>query len=103
MLAPKRLGDITGARLSKLAGLLRAEDKSLCTVKNYMAHLKSAMGWAVKVRMLPAVTDFPTQHRAKVQKMMKGRPISEREFKAMLDATPAAVGKAATGSAIRKD
>jgi integrase len=29
---------------------------------------------------------------------MKGRPISEREFKAMLDATPAVVGKAAAES-----
>jgi integrase len=30
--------------------------------------------------------------------MMKGRPISEREFKAMLDATPAGVGEAAAES-----
>lgn len=92
LLAPQRIGDITGARLSKLAGLLRAEDKSEYTIKNYLAHLKSAMAWAVKVRMLSAAPAFPAMPRAKNQKMMKGRPISEREFNEMLKATHYVVG-----------
>ena len=48
LLAPKRLGDITGARLSKLAGLLRAEGKSEFTIKNYLAHFRASLQWAVK-------------------------------------------------------
>ena len=98
LLAPKRLGDITGARLSKLAGLLRAEEKSEYTIKNYFAHLRAAMQWAVKTRIVAAVPEFPAMPRAKNQKTMKGRPISEKEFNAMLTATQFIVGGPAARS-----
>ena len=93
-----------------MAGLLRAEGKSEFTIKNYLAHLRAALAWAVKTRILPAVPDFPDLPRAKGQKMMKGRPISEKEFKAMLDATAAVVlvkrkpgGKEPTPEQVEKD
>ena len=110
LLAPKRLGDITGARLSKLAGLLRAEGKSEFTIKNYLAHFRASLRWAVKTRILAAVPEFPVMHRAKAQKSMKGRPISEKEFNGMLDATAAVVldkrrpdGKEPTPEQVAKD
>jgi len=98
LLGPKRVGDITSARLSKLAGLLRAEHKSEFTIRNYLAHLKASLGWAVSIRMLAVVPAFPTMARAKNQKTMKGRPISEREFNAMLEAVPVVVGEVAAES-----
>ena len=98
LIAPSRLGNITGARLSKLVGLLREEGKSEYTIKNYTAHLRASLQWAVKTRILAAVPEFPDMPRAKNQKAMKGRPISEKEFNAMLDATAAVVGKAAAES-----
>jgi integrase len=98
LLAPSRIGDITGARLSKLVGALREEGKSEFTIKNYTAHFRAALQWAVKTRILAAVPEFPALPRAKGQKMMKGRPISEQEFTAMLNVTAAVVGKAAAES-----
>jgi integrase len=98
LLHPQRLRDITGARLSKLAGLLRAEGKSEFTIKNYLAHFRASLQWAVNTRILPAVPEFPALPRAKNQKTMKGRPISDREFKTMLDKTAAVVGDQAAES-----
>lgn len=98
LLAPRRLGDVTAPRLSKLAAALRAEDKSPFTIKNYLSHLKASFTWAVGIGILAAAPKFPAIARAKGQKTMKGRPISEREFQAMLDATPAVVGDAAAPS-----
>jgi integrase len=98
LLAPQRLGDLTAARLSKLAGLLRAEGKSEFTARNYLAHLRASLVWARKTRILAAVPDFPAFPRAKTQKGMKGRPLSAAEFQAMLDATPAVVGDRAAES-----
>jgi integrase len=95
LLAPKRVGDLTAARLSKLAGLLREEGKSEHTIKSYLAHLKAALQWGSKTLKTGAAPEFPALPRAKTQKLMKGRPISPREFKAMLDATPAVVGEKA--------
>ena len=97
-MSPVRIGDVTAARLSKLVGALREEGKSPYTIKNYMAHFRASLGWAVSVRMLPAVPAFPSIPRAKNQKTMRGRPISETEFKAMLDVTAAVVGRAAAES-----
>jgi integrase len=96
--APARIGDITAARLSKLVGALREEGKSPYTVRNYMAHFRASLAWAVSVGMLSAVPAFPSIPRAKNQKSMKGRPITEREFQAMLDATAGVVGEAAADS-----
>ena len=98
ILAPKRLGDVTATRLSRLAGQLRQEHKSEFTVRNYLAHLRAAFAWAVQVKLLAVVPTFPKTPRAKKQKVMKGRPISESEFRAMLLAVPAVVGEAAAES-----
>jgi integrase len=98
LLNPARIGDVTATRLSKLVGALREEGKSEYTIKNYTAHFRASLVWAVGVRMLAAVPAFPAFPRAKNQKTMKGRPIFPAEFQAMLDATPAVVGKAAAES-----
>lgn len=98
LLAPVRIGDVTAPRLSKMAAAMRAEGKSPFTVKNYLSHLKASFSWAVGIGILAAAPKFPTIARAKGQKTMKGRPISEREFHAMLDATVAVVGEAAAES-----
>jgi integrase len=98
LLAPARIGEVTAARLSKLVGALREEGKSEYTIKNYMAHFRAALAWAVSVGMLAAVPAFPAFPRAKNQKAMKGRPITGREFQAMLDNTAAVVGEEAAES-----
>jgi integrase len=89
ILQPKRLADLTSARLSYLASKLRQEGKSEATIQSYLAHLRAAMSWAVDVGLLREVPKFPKTHRAKAQKLMKGRPITAEEFERMLAMVPA--------------
>ncbi len=98
LLSPARIGDVTAPRLSKLVGALREEGKSPYTIKNYLGHFRASLAWAVSQGMLSAVPAFPSIPRAKNQKSMKGRPITEREFQAMLDATAGVVGEASAES-----
>ena len=88
VLQPKRLADLTAARLSYFASKLRQEGKSEPTIRTHLAHLHSAMTWAVDVGLLRELPKFPKTHRAKGQKVMKGRPITAEEFERMLAAVP---------------
>ena len=82
--SPKKLSDMTAARLSAFQAKLRKEQRSESTIRSYLAHLRSALRWAVDVGMLPAVPKFPRLKRAKGSKVMKGRPITTEEFERML-------------------
>lgn len=81
---PKRLGDVTAARLSGFQAKLRDEGKSEATIRSYLAHLRSALSWALDVGMLRHVPKFPKVQRAKGSKIMKGRPVDPKEFHTML-------------------
>ncbi|MCC6127431.1 MAG: site-specific integrase [Pirellulales bacterium] len=95
---PKRLADVTAARLSGLVSTLRVEGKSEITIRNYLAHLHAALRWAADMGFLVMVPKFPKMQRAKHEKMMKGRPISGEEFERILEKVPAVVGAAAADS-----
>jgi integrase len=96
-ISPVRLWDLTEARLSAFAAGLRAAGLKENTVAGYLAHLKAALGWAVRQKLLPARPAFPKIHRAKKYngRPMKGRPITAEEFDRMLAAVPSVVGEAA--------
>jgi len=103
IIRPKRLADLTAARLSAFAATLRAEGKSEATVKSYLAHLRSALQWAVNVGLLPTLPALPKVHRAKGGgrnrgRKMKGRPITGEEFDRMIAAVPKVVGERAADS-----
>jgi len=83
---PNRLADVTAARVSYLASKLRQEGKSEATIHAYLAHLHSALAWAVDVGLLERLPKFPKRKRKKGQKIMKGRPITAEEFERMLGA-----------------
>jgi integrase len=93
-ISPKRLWDLTEARLSAFAAALRSDGLKESTLAGYLAHLKSALGWAVKQKLLPARPAFPKIHRAKkyAGRPMKGRPITAEEFERMLEKTAEVVG-----------
>lgn len=84
IVSPKRLGDMTAARISAFQAKLRDEQRAESTIKAYLAHLKSALRWAVDVGMLPSAPKIPRLKRAKVSKVMKGRPITTEEFERMM-------------------
>ena len=88
LLSPTRLVDVKATRLSYLAAELRREGKSEITIRNYLAHLKAAMRWAVGLGLLVVMPTFPKVQRAKGAKVMKGRPITAEEFERMLANVP---------------
>ena len=96
-ISPRRLWDLTEARLSAFAAAMRTDGLKETTLAGYLAHLKAALGWAVKQKLLPARPTFPKIHRAKkyAGRPMKGRPITAEEFERMLAAVPAVVGEEA--------
>jgi integrase len=93
-ISPVRLWDLTEARLSAFAATLRSSGLKETTLAGYLAHLKSALGWAVKQKLMPARPAFPKIHRAKkyAGRPMKGRPITAEEFERMLEKTSEVVG-----------
>ena len=94
ILSPKRLLDLTEARLSHFVAKMREQGVAETTMKGYLAHLKAALNWAVSQRLLVDRPSFPRLQRAKRSSgtPMKGRPITTEEFERMLEAVPGVVG-----------
>ncbi|MFM8497375.1 MAG: tyrosine-type recombinase/integrase [Planctomycetia bacterium] len=92
---PRRLADVTGEQISRLAARLREEKKSESTIKSYLGQLKAMLRWGVAQKLLPECPPIPTIRRAKKSggtTPMKGRPITGEEFERMLKVTPDVVG-----------
>jgi len=95
----KTLGDIADpnslqqlqARLLAGAHSRRKKPRSAHTVRGYMNSVLAALNWAHLQGWLP---NAPRVRKIKTpkQKMMKGRPITEEEFKQMLATTAGVVG-----------
>jgi integrase len=94
-ISPARLRDLTEARISHFAAALRKSGVAETTIQGYLAHLKAAMNWAVRQKLLPALPAFPKVQRAKKsnRRPMKGRPITAEEFERMLATVPKVVGE----------
>jgi len=94
LLSPKRLRDVNEARLSHLVVQLREGGIAETTIASYLAHLKAALNWAVRQKLLVTRPAFPKIHRIKKSKgrPMKGRAITVEEFERMLAAVPGIVG-----------
>lgn len=84
---PKKMTQITAAKLSHVASQLRKEGKEEITIKNYLSHFKSSLEWAVDQDLLRSVPKFPKIKCGKSRKA-KGRPISLEEFERMLEKVP---------------
>ena len=105
ILKPKTLGDVAEpAALQHLQARLlageqsrRKKPRSAHTVRGHMNCVLAAINWAYLQNWLP---DAPKLRRIKTskQKAMKGRPITEAEFKQMVAATSEVVGEEASES-----
>ncbi len=91
---PKYLRDVTEARLSHLVTVLRSSRLAEDTIRSILAHIKSALSWAVEQKLLSRLPAFPKIRRVKktTGTPMKGRPITAEEFDRMLAAVPDVVG-----------
>ena len=93
-LNPKYLRDLTESRLSHLVTVLRGSRLAEDTIRSILAHIKSALAWAVEQKLLSRLPTFPKLRRVKkaAGTPMKGRPITAEEFERMLAAVPSVVG-----------
>lgn len=99
LVAPKKLASLTAPLLSKFQTELRnyrrkGPDETLLALTEtsigaYLAHLKAALGWAVKMKLLREVPQIEMPQQAKGRTMMRGRPITGEEFDRMIAAVPA--------------
>ncbi len=91
---PKYLRDVTEARLSHLVTVLRSSRLAEDTIRSILAHIKSALSWAVEQKLLSRLPTSPKIRRVKktTGAPMKGRPITAEEFDRMLAAVPDVVG-----------
>lgn len=105
ILKPRTLGDMAATsalqklQVEMLAGreTRRKKPRSPHTVRGHMGGVLGALNWAYLQDWLPTP---PKVRKLKVSKskVMKGRPITEQEFKKMLDATEGVVGADAADS-----
>jgi integrase len=91
LFAPKSVADVTADTLSQFK-VKMLETQSLETVFKHIRHIRSALAWAASVGMIRAVPKVKRVRQHK-RKWMRGRPITEAEFRKMLKHAHAATGK----------
>lgn len=102
VIRPSVLSDIDGAALSRFVSELRRQGlrsrldakkrnfggSSFSTISAYLAHVKVALRWAVRVGLLQSVPPFPKLKATKGQdSMMRSRPVNGEQFDRLLMAT----------------
>lgn len=85
ILRPKKLRDLNSDRISFFQAQLRNDGLAEESIRAYLAHLRSALTWAVAVELLSTLPKIQRPKRLKKSKLMKGRPIATEEFERMLD------------------
>ncbi len=103
---PATIADVTPTMLAQYQAKLREgkakvgkfnkeKERSDSTIATHTAHIKAALQWCVDMGYLRELPKFRTPGRKRVKKAkpMKGRPITDAEFQAMLDAVPGIVGE----------
>lgn len=83
ILKPQSIEDLDAAAISRWSARRKGEGIADATLKGCLAHLKSALNWAREQGMISEVPVIRTPPRAKGQRMMKGRPITQAEFERM--------------------
>jgi integrase len=83
-----KLRELNQGKLAHFQETLRAEGLSIETIKCYLRHTKSFLGWAVRQKYLTAVPHIEMPKKKKGGRMAKGRAICMEEFERMLAATP---------------
>lgn len=96
--SPELLNDVDARSLSRFVAELRKAGRSDETIRCYLAHLQTAMKWAVGQRMLQALPAFPALRKKRGRRLAKGRAITGEEFERLLAAVePEIVAGKASG------
>lgn len=84
---PSYLDEVSTAVLRTYQSHLRAAGRAASTIDGHMTHLKAFLRWSTEHGMLKEAPAIPKVPRARrVSKVMRGRPLTVREFGRMLKA-----------------
>ncbi len=92
---PNRVADLTTKRITAMGTALRKQGRAPATVARHCRHLKAVANWARKEGLLREMPEFSMP---KLQKGMRGRPITTEEFERMLSKAADVMGEKAGGS-----
>lgn len=88
---PRRLADVTTARVTAFVTGMRTDSAAEATIAHHLRHLKASMRWANQQGLLLTLPQFTMPKRAKGTKVMRGRPNTMEKFERMLIAVPKAI------------
>lgn len=83
LMNPKKVSDVTTDVLSRFQAALIREELSIVTVRNYLRHVKAALNWAEYVGIIDRAPKVKLPPMGK-HRFMKGRPLTEPEYRKML-------------------
>lgn len=84
---PNRLSDLSSGHVSTFIAARRRRGIRDTTIRGDLGHLQSAFSWMKRHGLIAEVPQIDKPKRAKSQKAMKGRPITQDEFQAILNLT----------------
>ena len=91
-LKPGRLTSITALTLATYQTKLRGRGLEPVTIAGHLRMIAAALRWAKSMKLMAEVPVIPKTQRARSSKVMRGRPISDAEFKRMRSAVPQVIG-----------
>lgn len=89
---PESVRDISSGMMSQFQAALRKRGQREITIAKYLRHMRGALRWAKDMEMIDRLPTIAMPRRAKQSKLMKGRPLTEEEFRTFQRAVESVVG-----------
>lgn len=89
LMRPATVSEVTADSVSQFAALLKCQQ---ATVAKHLRHLKMALRWAAQIGMIRKAPHIQMPKQGK-RRFMRGRPLTESEYRKMLKHAGAAYGE----------
>lgn len=101
--SPKRLSDVTTAKVTHLCDRLRKQGRSPATIAGHLQTLAAILRWAKRQGVVSTLPDCTVPKGTRRHSGMKGRPITLEEFERMLGKVRSVVDADADADADAED
>lgn len=98
VLHPLTLRDVTSQGINRFVASRRSGGAAEATIKKDLTQIRAALRWAVASKYLRFCPTIPKINRSHRSAEMKGRPLTDAEFAAMVSAVESVVGNYAAAS-----
>lgn len=88
---PRDLSAVNASTISRFQGALRSSGMPDTSIGTHLTHLRSALRWAASLGMIAVAPTIKVPKTAK-RTLLRGRPLTETEFRKMLFVVPQIVG-----------